>query len=519
MKVITFIVSFCLFSSSALAQTSSGLLQPMTVLGNNTLTRGAARPIPIQSAGVGRSVKDYGAVCDGVTDDASAIQSAINSNKWITFPVEGCVGAYVINTTVDVPAGRSLIGVVGAGGGVNGTAIKTTSSVTTLQISGSAVSISGLSFTHSGAAGLIIRNLQNDAIDIVNNSFWASAAGNTNPVIRTAGSTGWIRENRFTNQRTDAFTIYIDRSSGHISIENHIELNYFGGVGKGILIASSDNSGRPEGVFITNNTFINTNVNLYVEQILQLTVTSNVFDQGNSYQVHLKPSGPGIEGVQFTGNYFSTPNQPTNGISIYHDNANPASPLTKVGIVNNMIAYTGYGIVLYSAADAITINDNQFVSIGTNSIQAQNSKRVTITNNTMSASSTNNINLSDGSSGGPFIVDANQFDPSGAVTFTKTTPSKFKFGSENTGKQLAGWSSLCTNSTSNPTGSYLSIPHGLASTPDPSKIIVNLITNGLVVTPGPTLAVTGITSTYIYVQVFYAQAVAGNYCVNAYASM
>lgn len=53
------------------------------------------------------SVKDYGAVGDGVTNDTAAIQAAINTGKTIFFPQ----GSYIITAALTVStAGQRLFG-------------------------------------------------------------------------------------------------------------------------------------------------------------------------------------------------------------------------------------------------------------------------------------------------------------------------------------------------------------------------------------------------------------------------
>lgn len=119
-----YLAAFLLFASSAFAQTDSGLIPNNTVLGNTSGIRGAPRPIPMPSSGVtslgggtgaltlgqglARSgqqifstapyfnVTEYGAVCDGTTDDYSAINAAVLAVQaagggTVVFPGRVCV--------------------------------------------------------------------------------------------------------------------------------------------------------------------------------------------------------------------------------------------------------------------------------------------------------------------------------------------------------------------------------------------------------------------------------------------
>jgi hypothetical protein len=52
------------------------------------------------------NVLDYGAVGDGVTNDAAAIQAAVNAGTTVYFPA----GTYLINTAISVPSATTLYG-------------------------------------------------------------------------------------------------------------------------------------------------------------------------------------------------------------------------------------------------------------------------------------------------------------------------------------------------------------------------------------------------------------------------
>jgi hypothetical protein len=89
------------------------------------------------------SVKDFGAVGNGVADDTAAIQAAINASTGVSFPP----GNYKVGSQISVPANRALIG-------LGGTIVRAASPVDLVPIqlsSANNVSITGLRF--SVAAG------------------------------------------------------------------------------------------------------------------------------------------------------------------------------------------------------------------------------------------------------------------------------------------------------------------------------------------------------------------------------
>lgn len=459
------------------------------------------------------SVKDFGALGNGVTDDTAAFQAAANAGGLILVPA----GTYVIGSTVTVGAGTAFVGSGGADASALTTRLVSSYAGHMFVMAGNSFTLSGLAFEHHGKSGSCVYAAQRAWSTISNCSFNGINKDNTWPVVYSSCSSTWITNNRFTNNRA-GWALQCDRTAGALSIETHIESNYFGGTGRAITIGTSDGSGRPEGLYITNNTFIGTNTNLLVTAVLEATITSNVFDQGGSTQVLLNPVGAGINGLQFTGNYFSAPNN-SSGVAVKHETVG-GGPLGQVGFSNNTFQFAGYGAAFYSTAYDLTFIGNTFGAIGQDALTVHGSKNCVILGNTFSTIGGSNLNLSDGANGGPFSVDANGFSPSSPVTLARTSPSKFKLGSTNTGKVLSGWCSATTTTSATPNNGYLVFPHGLAGTPDRSKLLIYVATKTAAFgTPGVQAVFVSADATNITVQIFGSVVVHGTYHVNAFASI
>lgn len=136
-----------ILSGAAHAQSDSGLIPNNTVLGNTSGVRGSARPIPMPSSGVtslgggtgaltlgqglARSgqqifstapyfnVTEYGAVCDGSTDDYTAINAAVVAAQaagggTVVFPARVCVIEQMLAIS-GAPSGYTKISLQGQG--------------------------------------------------------------------------------------------------------------------------------------------------------------------------------------------------------------------------------------------------------------------------------------------------------------------------------------------------------------------------------------------------------------------
>lgn len=99
---------------------------------------------------------DYGAAGDGVTNDATALQSAINTGRPVYIPSK----TYLINTTVMVPEGTKITG------NRNSSVLKSTANQVILQVQGNYVTIQGVRFLGSGKTS---GNTTQRAISMISN--------------------------------------------------------------------------------------------------------------------------------------------------------------------------------------------------------------------------------------------------------------------------------------------------------------------------------------------------------------
>ena len=114
------------------------------------------------------SVKDFGAVGDGVADDTLAFQKALNASKAVFVPA----GSYRIISTLEINNGQSLIGVGDA------SEIKTTLPITLIQVGGSYNHIANLKL-FGGNIGLKFAGLTGPCVNnaVVDVSTWQAQTG------------------------------------------------------------------------------------------------------------------------------------------------------------------------------------------------------------------------------------------------------------------------------------------------------------------------------------------------------
>lgn len=476
-----------------------------------------ARSIAARALDMGRNVRDFGAVCDGATDNGPAFRAAFAAATVVRYDLEGCASNYLINTSVTIGAGDALVGP--APGFTVALGIRTTAAVDTFVAGGPQWSISDVRIQHDGSAGSPVNGGAQSYGKLLRSAITGSNAAATTALFYTSGSLITAEQNTFTNNRTNAFSVLIDSPSTSAPIVLRLTNNDFGGSGKGILISNSGGTNRPEGVYATNNHCFATNTCLQIGSVNDFRSVGNTWDIGGASQVVLAASGQGIDLASFDGDYFSTLDTTTTPPSTRSAAtcmliSGPVARLT----VRSKFAYCGNGI---SSTDGNALNfviGSSFLNVPGIALNLQNVKGATLTGNTCTSCAYNFI-IADGISGGPFILNENQWDPTGLSVLTQTTPANFRFGSGNTGINLAGYSAATTASMA--TGSTcvsLTIPHGLKGTPNLDKTTLSpRVLSGTMTNASATA--TAADATNITAQVCATVTVAGTVRVTANASL
>lgn len=226
----------------------SGTIQPTIAAGSNDISekpyiQSSANTNPlIQSAKSMDyiSIKDFGAKCDGITDDTAAVQKAVNTAPRILFPKGTCL----LNSTVTLNAGSALRGEgmkvsIVKQGGVSGVTM-------------------GTFFANSGAAGSKLSGIQITDMTIYGQSDILGFSGFQHLVSLNGVKDVLIENVEFRGFRGDG--IYIG-SGNNAGDERHnenvtVRSSVFDGVNNsnrnGISIIDGD------GVLIEDNTFRNT---------------------------------------------------------------------------------------------------------------------------------------------------------------------------------------------------------------------------------------------------------------------
>lgn len=383
----------------------------------------------------GVSIRDYGAKCDGTTNDGPAINSALAASNVVIIP-QGS-NSCVVNTTVTLGGGKTLRFARGQGINYNAaaTCLLTTGTNDTIHLSGPGNTIDSLCITHNGTSGSAVSDQGGGGINyIINSSISGNSDTSTSSLVYFKSSANVVRGGSIANSRpAGGFGLIFDAVGGAGQIANRVEGVNFAAqsrphAGEAIYIGSLDGTARQEGVQIVNNQFVGQgDSNLFIGNVLSAHIIGNIFDQGYASQIVVAPNASmGITDVHFTSNYISTPNQQTTGVCVNY--INPSNHFVSgVSFVDNSFAFCGFGSSFTAPASDISYIGNRFSGIGSLAIGlGTGTGKSIVQGNSFSAIAPNFcLSGADNTTGGPYIINGNNFESSCNTVITITNASKW----------------------------------------------------------------------------------------------
>lgn len=277
-------------------------------------------------AGGAANVKAYGAVGDGVTDDSTAIQAALDAHDLIYFPP----GDYVLQSSLEVPDGKTIYAL---GGATLHPTFASSGGISALVVQGSNVTIRNLSIvgTSSFDNGILI---DLDAGDLSNIRIDQCAFSELKDAIQIkaitiAGRTLsdlWITDNRFTEIEEKIVDMVVSHGAfGEVySMEDiHIERNYMADCGEDSSKPGGGEGGGFTGViyiggltsvkhfFLRDNTCLRVSPQLFAmsngtfpfNPRTHFVVTGNIVDQeGSAVICNMSYTFSDIENLIFSDN-------------------------------------------------------------------------------------------------------------------------------------------------------------------------------------------------------------------------
>lgn len=362
----------------------------------------------------------WGVKYDG-TDDTAALQNAVTASANKTLSLGGIA---TITGTINISAPIKLTSADGNQVGTSGVTKNNTGSMITVGSVDSGVEITNIKLTHGGD-GVVLNLSGGETHRVRDCSIIANSTTSVADVIYFIGSNTWITDNRITSFRTGAFCINCDRTT-KVQINSVISRNYFGGPGKGIRVGTSTGSARPEGLLISENISVLTGTTfLHVFNILSLRCIGNMIDQCSYKSVILEPITFPVEGVLFSGNYFATATNATEGICAHLVDNAAGSVCSDITFAENKFEYSGYGIVCGQRTSWLKVIGNQFSTINHTGLACTEAVAVNISSNQFNLVAPQfSFSLTDGANGGNYNIIGNYV--TGQVNVVKSFPARWQ---------------------------------------------------------------------------------------------
>lgn len=329
------------------------------------------------------NVMDFGAVGDGVQDDTQALQKCFDTAQQHGGTAFLPCGRYLVTETLlfgKNENGDRPFSIVGEGrGNSRSIIVKFTDGDIAQTATCGKLEISQLGFAHKGSSGRCLYLDREMGYGVYDCSF-SNVAGNKSDILCFNGSYTDIVNSSFGNSEPDAYAIRCTTVGKKLNINSNIFECRIHGKGKGLIVDSAPNN-RPEGLKVSRNMFLNTGKEqITVRTILHIDISNNMLDQCSDTTLLIDPEGMGVCGAYILGNYISPAQNRKNGVAIKVVE-NDVFVLT-INVSNNMIAYTGYGLIAGKNARQVLIANNAFNDVAKDGICLTDSRGSIVNANT-----------------------------------------------------------------------------------------------------------------------------------------
>lgn len=309
------------------------------------------------------SVKDFGAVGDGIADDSTAFQRAVDSDPEILYVPEGTyrAGNCNINTQINIEGEGSFSRIIPVDATCDVFRIKTPA----------ACYFGNLSFEAFGVtrtAGAYIAVPSNGTNSNFRSVFSNLTMGGAFVGIDFVNADGWtVRNCYFANYRDRAISVanLVEPDSGDSTITASV---FDAGSEKNAIAIAQWSSG---GLRVVNNKFLHGayhylgQFNSAPRNTTILILDSNSFEWASAAAVAVNSVNATFGCVLINGNHFSVPNN-AQGVLLQRP-ASGANYLTGVNIGNNLMNLCGTGArgITVNTGNNVLISPNNFIGAGT----------------------------------------------------------------------------------------------------------------------------------------------------------
>jgi parallel beta-helix repeat protein len=308
------------------------------------------------------SVKDFGAVGDGVADDTAAIQNALNSGaKSVLLPK----GTY-LSSQLTIPSGIALR----SNDGATIKAISAISAMLAGATNATEITIYGLTLDGNGLAGYgmlfaggsVLRVENNRVTDVTEDGIRVQAATDVRIIGNTVFNVSKLGITLTLNVTDFAVSQNIVNGPARAGI-------VFSAAQRGVISSNVITAIGPDGDGITG----------YHHQNADVAITGNVIKDSLNHGIHV-----GGERITVTGN--TTRNSDNSGIyigaNLNGSSANPREPSNHITVSNNVVDTTVQWVGMWiNTCHNCTVSGNSVYSASNQSILLEDSTSTVISSN------------------------------------------------------------------------------------------------------------------------------------------